>query len=92
MQMNREDVGKRYLELKIPVPQIKEIGITVSEPFRTYYTALAESRFAFAKHLLDSGQHHFFVSGAEAPDPEELALVEAEAEDGVGLKASDGAE
>lgn len=80
MQTNREDVGKRYLELKIPVPETKEIGASVSEPFRTYYTALAESRFAFAKYLLDSSQHHFFVSGAEAPDPDELALVEAEAE------------
>lgn len=77
MQTNREDVGKRYLELKIPVPQTKEIGMSVSEPFRMYYIALAESRFAFAKYLRDSGQHHFFVSGAEAPDPEEQALVEA---------------
>ena len=92
MQTNREDVGKRYLELKIPVPETKEIGLSVSEPFRTYYTALAESRFSFAKYLLDSGQHHFFVSGAEAPDPEELALVEAEAESGIELEAGDDAE
>jgi hypothetical protein len=76
MQTNREDVGKRYLELKIPVPESKEIGVSISAPFRTYYTALAESRFAFAKYLLDSGQHHFFVSGAEAPDPEEHAFAE----------------
>lgn len=77
MQTNREDVGKRYLELKIPVPETKEIGVLVSEPFRTYYTALAQSRLAFAKYLLESGRHHFFVSGAEAPDPEEQAFAEA---------------
>jgi len=92
MQTNREDVGKRYRELKIPVPKTKEIGMSVSVPFRTYYTALAESRSAFAEYLLDSGQHHFFVSGAEAPDPDELALAEAEAEEGDEPKLSDGAE
>lgn len=92
MQTNREDVGKRYLELKVPVPQTRNIGEKVSRSFRTYYTALAKSRLAFAKYLLESGKHHFFVSGAEAPDPEELALIEANTEDGVELEANDGAE
>jgi len=67
MQTNREDVGKRYLELKVPVPTTEEAGREASEPFRSYYLALAKARADFATYLQNSGQHHFFVSGAEEP-------------------------
>lgn len=72
MQTNREDVGKRYLELKVPVPKTEDAGRKVSEPFRAYYLSLARARADFAAYLQNSGQHHFFVSGAEAPDPDEV--------------------
>jgi len=77
MQTNREDVGKRYLELLLPVPNTPERAREVSEPFRAYYTSLARARQHFADYLSTNGEHHFFVSGAEAPDPEEQALLDA---------------
>jgi hypothetical protein len=81
MQTNREDVGKRYLELLIPVAETAQQARAVSEPFRTYYTTLAQSRAEFGQYLADSGMHHFFVSGAEPPDPEELAIALDEGDD-----------
>lgn len=76
MQTNREDVGKRFLEISIPVPMDLEVARRASEPFADYYKALAAARGAFADYLATSKTHHFFVSGAEPPDPEELALVD----------------
>ncbi len=81
MQTNREDVGKRYLEISIPIPKDKEEGIRVSEPFRAYYTAMTQARSGLSSYLLESGNHHFFVSGAEPPEADIQAIVEAEGED-----------
>jgi hypothetical protein len=80
MQTNREDVGKRYLEIRIPVPPSREVADRVSAPFRDYYTTIAKVRSKLAGYLAATGDHHFFVSGAEAPDPEEQAIAEVEAE------------
>ncbi|MFZ5528726.1 MAG: N-6 DNA methylase [Pseudomonadota bacterium] len=77
MQTNREDVGKRYLEIQIPVPKSAKVAQAVSAPFRTYYETLANSRAAFAKYLNDSSAHHFFVSGVEPPDDLEIAALAA---------------
>jgi type I restriction enzyme M protein len=68
MQTNREDVGQRYLELLIPVPNTRETADRVSEPFRTYYQSVAAARETLGEYLRQSGTHHFFVSGAEAPE------------------------
>jgi hypothetical protein len=76
MQTNREDVGKRWLEIEIPVPGSREAADRVSEPFRTYYGAIAGARGALAAYLRDSDDHHFFVSGAEPPDVETIADIE----------------
>lgn len=73
MQTNREDVGKRYLEISIPVPRSAQVAKKVSEPFRKYFTTIAEARGAFASYLAKSGDHHFFVSGAEAEEEDEAA-------------------
>lgn len=81
MQTNREDVGKRYLEICIPVPVNEEAGRAASQAFRDYYTTLAAAREAFAEYLAVNKSHHFFVSGAEPPDPEELAMAMTAAED-----------
>lgn len=67
MQTNREDVGKRYLEIKIPVPPSRSVAEEVSKPFRTYYRTLAEARQGLMAYLAQNGDHHFFVSGAEKP-------------------------
>lgn len=80
MQTNREDVGGRYLEIQIPVPETPEIATKVSEPFRNYYTALANARAGFAEYLRNSGSHHFFVSGVEPPDAEEQIIAETVAD------------
>ncbi|MFZ3351492.1 MAG: hypothetical protein WA268_11565 [Xanthobacteraceae bacterium] len=65
MQTNREDVGKRYLEILLPVPPSRERAVEISEPFRTYYKTLATARSALSDYLDKEKQHHFFVSGAE---------------------------
>jgi type I restriction enzyme M protein len=73
MQTNREDVGRRWREIEVPVPASREIAECVSEPFRTYYEAIAGAREALAAYLQKSDDHHFFVSGAELPEPETRA-------------------
>jgi type I restriction enzyme M protein len=65
MQTNREDVGKRYLEIAIPIPPSRERADEISQPFRSYYEAVAKARSALQGYLAASNAHHFFVSGAE---------------------------
>jgi hypothetical protein len=78
MQTNREDVGDRYLEIEIPVPDSPARAEEVSEPFRRYYRTLATARSALSEYLTESSEHHFFVSDG-APDlpvdPDELATL-----------------
>ena len=67
MQTNREDVGKRYLEILLAVPPTQEIAKEASAAFRNYYQTLATARSALTDYLnYDKQHHHFFVSGAEA--------------------------
>lgn len=68
MQTNREDVGKRYLELLVPVPPDAKRAAEVSQPFRTYFQTLAKARTDLQVYLAETKSHHFFVSGAEEPD------------------------
>lgn len=83
MQTNREDVGERYLEIKIPVPSSREIGDNASEAFRIYFKALANARSEFSGYLAQGSEHHFFVSGVEPPEVDEadeaITLGEVEA-------------
>jgi type I restriction enzyme M protein len=65
MQTNREDVGKRYLEVLLPVPPTRHQADEISEPFRAYYKTLAKSRSTLSEYLNREKKHHFFVSGAE---------------------------
>ncbi|MEU6740515.1 hypothetical protein [Streptosporangium sandarakinum] len=88
MQTNREDVGKRYLEIRIPVAPDRETADRVSQPFREYFTTLAKARSDLNDYLSSSDLHHFFVSGVErdavdADDLLEEAGVEAVAEEAV---------
>lgn len=77
MQTNREDVGKRWLEIEIPVPTSRALADRVSKPFRDYYKAIATAREGLVTYLRESDQHHFFVSGAETPEPEMQAAAAA---------------
>ncbi|MCX5130873.1 hypothetical protein OOK06_02025 [Streptomyces sp. NBC_00340] len=65
MQTNREDVGDRYLEIEIPVPNDPEMAAEVSQPFRSYYQTVAKARTSLGQYLVDTGDHHFFVSDSE---------------------------
>jgi type I restriction enzyme M protein len=66
MQTNREDVGKRYLEIEIPVPPNAKRASEVSAAFRDYFQSIAAARTSLQQYLSKSmPPHHFFVSGAE---------------------------
>lgn len=65
MQTNREDVGKRFLEIELPIPPSREIADAISKPFRDYYLSISNARTQIASYLLESKAHHFFVAGAE---------------------------
>jgi type I restriction enzyme M protein len=70
MQTNREDVGKRYLEIEIPIPPMAERAAYVSASFREYYQSIATARLKLIDYLNANPVHHFFVSGAESIDGE----------------------
>ncbi|TPK59947.1 hypothetical protein FJ930_28850 [Mesorhizobium sp. B2-4-15] len=74
MQTNREDVGKRYLEISIPMAPSATRAASVSQPFREYYTKIAEARVGLQSYLSKNSRHHFFVSGAEAEELDEDAI------------------
>jgi hypothetical protein len=71
MQTNREDVGRRFWEIEIPIPRDKKQAMEVSEEFRKYYVSLATARIGFGNYLQETGAHHFFVAGGaeESLDP-----------------------
>lgn len=77
MQTNREDVGKRYLEISIPVPESQEVGEPVSEEFRNYFLTVAKAREKFAAYLSEVGEHHFFISGTEPPEGQDDGVAKA---------------
>ena len=68
MQTNREDVGKRYLEISIPVAPTRARADEVSKPFKDYFETIAKARTELQSYLAANNSHHFFVSGAEEPD------------------------
>lgn len=65
MQTNREDVGKRYLEIEVPFPPNREKADEISDSFRSYFTTLATEREKLRNYLDVSKAHHFFISGAD---------------------------
>jgi hypothetical protein len=67
MQTNREDVGRRYLEICVPVPPNRERADALSKPFKDYYETISRARTELQKYLFNSRAHHFFVSGVEKP-------------------------
>lgn len=51
MQTNREDCGNRYREIIIPKPPNKAWAQKRSEPFRSYFTAIAQAKEIFVDNL-----------------------------------------
>jgi len=63
MQTNREDVGKRLFEIKIPVPADETIAKMYAKPFRRYYKNLERLRKKFSSDLENSDfEHHIYFS------------------------------
>lgn len=71
MQTNREDVGKRYLEIAIPWPETAAIGKSLSQPFRVYYEGMETLRQGFMTALERDGEHYVFLGNA-AQSPEDV--------------------
>jgi hypothetical protein len=72
MQTNREDVGKRYLEVELPLPTSFQTSEKASHAFREYYLAIANARENLIAYLKKDDAHHFFVSGAEPVEATEV--------------------
>lgn len=89
MQTNREDVGKRYYEIRMPLPPSADVANSVSRHFRDYYLAMAEARRSLTDYLAESRKHHFFIDGGEALaiDAEDESIIASEAAAG-GLDSS----
>jgi type I restriction enzyme M protein len=81
MQTNREDVGKRYYEISIPVPKSSEAALSSSKAFRDYYITISEARTKISEYLNSCQDHHFFVSGTEHEKEDEENLIAAKAPD-----------
>lgn len=81
MQTNREDVGVRYREIRIPLPADKTSAFEVSKPFRDYYLGVQELRKTYVEHLTSSGKYHIFLSSVEdtgSPDEPVTAEIASE--------------
>ncbi|MCP2031151.1 type I restriction enzyme M protein [Okibacterium sp. HSC-33S16] len=76
MQTNREDVGDRFLEIRIPVPTDRRHADSASEPFRGYYRGLAAAREQLSSYLTSEDDHHFFLGTAAEPVADVLAIEE----------------
>ncbi len=77
MQTNREDVGGRYREIRLPIPSDKKIADAYSKPMRTYYEGMHHLRVGYLDYLERDGRHHIFMSTTEAVEEaaeEELIL------------------
>ena len=57
MQTNREDVGERYYDIRVPVPQDRTHADAVAAPFRTYYEGLARARKGMREHPEQYAEH-----------------------------------
>lgn len=65
MQTNREDVGERYLEIRVPIPKDAQHATRVSQPFRDYYQRLAKARDELRAYFAAEPNHHFFIGTAD---------------------------
>lgn len=78
MQTNREDVGSRYRQIRVPVAPNGEAADKVSAPFRDYYTGMQDLREKLLSYLSESDKFHIFLSSAEAVEENEEEYGEIE--------------
>lgn len=82
MQTNREDVGKRYMEIEIPWPDDAEIGKRASKAFREYYVGMETLRTTFIEALAAEDQHYVFLGSSMGGEAEaDVDEVDAESEE-----------
>lgn len=65
MQTNREDVGRRYLEVAIPWTNDANAAAAASKAFRDYYQGMQILRADFVRSLQRSGEHHVFLGKSD---------------------------
>lgn len=66
MQTNREDVGKRMMEILIPVPSNGGVATQMASPFQDYYEGIEAKRRAFINALSGSSfDHHVHLGEGE---------------------------
>lgn len=64
MQTNREDVGHRYRDVIVPIPNTRHEADDVSKEFRNYFTGLSQLRENFSTSLSkDDLYHNTLLSG-----------------------------
>lgn len=70
MQTNREDVGDRYREIRLPWPKSAAWAKEISAPFRSYFTTVAESKAKFREHVGADGYDYIasVFSDIQPPD------------------------
>lgn len=64
MQTNREDVGSRYEEIKLPVPPSLEVAEQMAKPFKDYYLGAQILREQLLEYLEADDKHYVFISTA----------------------------
>lgn len=80
MHTNREDVGERHREIRLPRPRSPIWAREVSAAFRGYFSTIAESRLDFARRVHESG-FAFIASVREAAEATAVAPAVEAAED-----------
>jgi len=65
MQTNREDVGDRYLDIRIPIPSNATHATNASRAFHNYYQSIAKARDELRTYLAIKPDHHFFIGTAK---------------------------
>jgi type I restriction enzyme M protein len=63
MQTNREDVGYRYLEIRIPYPRSEAVSAACALPFQEYFEAVLQAKRDLRTALSTAGfDHHLFFA------------------------------
>jgi hypothetical protein len=63
MQTNREDVGGRFLDIRLPFPKTLDVSQDKGAPFRDYFESLNTAKSELRSSLRESGEdfHLFFA-------------------------------
>lgn len=63
MQTNREDVGQRFHEILVPVPNSKKIANKYAAPYQSYFHNLSKLKILLREQLEQDGfKHHIFFA------------------------------